>query len=329
MIHIFCVPGGGNCMTLRHLRIFVTVVENDNNLTKSAKALYTSQPAVSLAIHEMEEYYGVRLFDRLGRRLYLTEAGRQCLVYARRILSLSDDCDESMKSWNSAGVIRVGASSTIGAYLMPAIAAAFHDRRPQTRLFVKTAVSRELEKNLLVNDLDLALVEIPVHESVLRADIFMKDTLAVIAPQQYTAAEHGEASLSERGKKGGDISSMSLEELVRHPFLLREKGSGTRKIFDDALANQGYTVDPVWECGNTETILQAVAQGAGFSVVPRIAAEASLSQGKVICVDVPELELTQNFYIVRHRDKILSPGMEDFMEIVKAGFGQGGLIGRG
>ena len=90
-------------MTLRHLHIFVTVVQNDNNLTKSAKALYTSQPAVSLAIHEMEGYYGVKLFDRLGKRLYLTEAGRQCLVYARRILSLSDDMEESMKSWNRAG----------------------------------------------------------------------------------------------------------------------------------------------------------------------------------------------------------------------------------
>ena len=72
-----------------------------------------------------------------------------------------------------------------------------------------------------------------------------------------------------------------------------------------------------------------MAQGAGFSVVPRIAAEASLSQGKVICVDVPELELTQNFYIVRHRDKILSPGMEDFIETVKAGFGQDDLAGTG
>ncbi len=329
-------------MTLRHLRIFATVVENDNNLTKSAKALYTSQPAVSLAIHEMEEYYGVRLFDRLGRRLYLTEAGRQCLVYARRILSLSDDCDESMKSWNSAGMIRVGASSTIGAYLMPAIASAFHDRRPQARLFVKTAVSRELEKDLLVNDLDLALVEIPVHESALRADIFMKDTLAVIAPLQHTTAGHRGLSLPDRGKKGRSVPSlpdqgkrddniptMSLEELVRHPFLLREKGSGTRKIFDDALAKQGYTVDPVWECGNTETILQAVAQGAGFSVVPRIAAEASLFQGRVMCVNVPELELTQNFYIVRHRDKIFSPGMEDFVETVKAGFGQAEIAGMG
>ena len=81
----------------------------------------------------MEEYYGVKLFDRLGRRLYLTEAGRQCLVYARRILSLSDDCDESMKSWNSAGMIRVGASSTIGAYLMPASSGCYSNR--DKRLF--------------------------------------------------------------------------------------------------------------------------------------------------------------------------------------------------
>ena len=290
-------------MTLRHLHIFVTVVQNDNNLTKSAKALYTSQPAVSLAIHEMEGYYGVKLFDRLGKRLYLTEAGRQCLVYARRILSLSDDMEESMKSWNRAGAVRIGASSTIGAYLMPAIAGAFQRRLSEVRLFVKTSVSRDLEQDLLVNDLDLALVEIPVHEKTLQADIFMKDTLTVIAPPE------------------NENCRMSLDRLVRQPFLLREKGSGTRRIFDDALADKGYTVEPVWECGNTETLLQAVAQGAGFSVVPRIAAEEALKRGRIISILIPEMELTQNFYIVTHRDKILTPAMEEFIETVKTNCG--------
>lgn len=290
-------------MTLRHLRIFVTVVQNDNNLTKSAKALLSSQPAISLAIREMEEYYGVKLFDRLGRRLYLTEAGRQCLVYARRILSLNVDMEESMKSWNSTGEIRVGASSTIGAYLMPAIAGVFHRRLTDVRLFVKTSVSRDLEKDLLVNDLDLALVEIPVHESTLQTERFMKDTLTVIAPPEK------------------ENCPMSLDKLVRQPFLLREKGSGTRRIFDDALADKGYSVEPVWECGNTETLLQAVAQGAGFSVVPRIAAEEALSQGRVMSINVPEMELAQNFYIVTHRDKILTPAMKEFIETVKTNCG--------
>ena len=131
----------------------------------------------------------------------------------------------------------------------------------------------------------------------------MKDTLTVIAPPE------------------NENCRMSLDRLVRQPFLLREKGSGTRRIFDDALADKGYTVEPVWECGNTETLLQAVAQGAGFSVVPRIAAEEALKRGRVISILIPEMELTQNFYIVTHRDKILTPAMEEFIEIVKTNCG--------
>ena len=105
-------------MTLRHIRIFLAVCENGNNTTRAARALYLAQPAVSRAVAELEEYYGVRLFDRIGRRLYLTEAGRRMWEYAVHICGLFDDLEKGLRGWDEQGVLRVGASITIGSPVM-------------------------------------------------------------------------------------------------------------------------------------------------------------------------------------------------------------------
>ena len=146
-------------MTVRHMRIFCAVCENDCSTTKAAAQLNMSQPAVSLAVKELENYYEVRLFDRIGRRLSITSAGEIFLRYARRILALFSGVEREMRDWNRFGKLRIGASLTIGGQLLPRYVGLFKKCHPEAEIDVLVAPSSELEQKVLDNELDFALVE--------------------------------------------------------------------------------------------------------------------------------------------------------------------------
>ena len=179
-------------MTLRHMKIFLAVCGSGCSVTGAAKELFMSQPSVTIAIREIEEHYGVRLFDRIGRRLYLTPAGEQFRDYAQRILALQEDLDKSMEKNAVAGSMRIGASMTVGSRRMPEYVRRYLETRETLQtdsVRVIVAPSRELEEKLLSNELDLALVEIPVHSDALTVTKYMEDTLEIIAPAEYGGAE--------------------------------------------------------------------------------------------------------------------------------------------
>ena len=146
-------------MTVRHMRIFCAVCENDCSTTKAAAQLNMSQPAVSLAVKELEDSYEVRLFNRIGRRLSITSAGEIFLRYARRILALFSGVEREMRDWNRFGKLRIGASLTIGGQLLPRYVGLFKKCHPEAEIDVLVAPSSELEQKVLDNELDFALVE--------------------------------------------------------------------------------------------------------------------------------------------------------------------------
>lgn len=286
-------------MTIRHLRIFKTVCEYNNNMTKAAQVLFISQPAISIAISELEQYYEVRLFDRLGKRLYLTAEGEELYKYTLRILSIFDEMDQRMKDRKNAEMLRIGASPTIGTFLMPSLARAYQDHNPASELSVRVTFSRNLEQMLIANELDLALVEIPIHESLLYARPFFEDSLDIIKPYHELSND-----------------SIKISELCSHQFVLREKHSGTRTILDAELEKQNICIVPIWESTNFETLLEAVYAGIGWSVVPRMAARNALKNKKVSNVSVIGLNLSQKFYIVSHKDKIFSQALISFIDLL-------------
>ena len=162
-------------MTLRHIRIFEAVCDCGCNMTRAAESLRMTQPAVSLAVSELESYYGVRLFDRIARRLYLTEAGRAFLDYARRITLTFDDMERTVRDWEERGRVRVGASVSIGAKLMPSYAADFREKWPGTEVRVRIDRSDKLEAALAENELDFALIEGIVHNPDLVSEDYLAD----------------------------------------------------------------------------------------------------------------------------------------------------------
>ncbi|MGI5989092.1 MAG: LysR family transcriptional regulator [Lachnospiraceae bacterium] len=289
-------------MTIRSLRIFLEVTDCHNSVSEAARKLYVSQPSVSVAIRELEEEYNVKLFERLNRRLYLTEKGREFLQYARRICALADDTAAAMQD-DGTGSLRAGASVSAGSCLMPQLIKRFRELNPNVKVRVTTQPSRQLEQKLLVNDLDLAICEIPVYNSSLVSEVILSDTLCACAAPKLRK------ELPEK---------LTRRELAACPLLLREKGSGTRTILDDALARDSLFASPVWEAASWEAILEAAKQGLGVAVLPHMTAEENLSDGTLVQIPLAGRPIRQDFTLVRHKDKVVTQAMKSFMSLAES-----------
>ncbi len=288
-------------MTRRHLRIFVEVCKTLNT-TSAAARLHLSQPAVSLAIKELEQYYGVRLFDRISQRLSLTGTGETLLNYASHILTLFDDMEQNIRNADALGRLRVGSSITIGALLMPDYVKAFTDVWPQVQLKVVIDSSDVIIQKVLSNELDLALIEGVSQSPYLTVDSFMSDELAVICSPRHTLSAAG---------------IITLDELRQEKVLLREPGSGTRDLFDHVMASLGVSIEPAWESTSTTALINAAAKNLGIAVIPLRFAQTVPSKGKIALLKLADINLHRVFNIISHKNKFLTPSAKSFIDICK------------
>jgi DNA-binding transcriptional LysR family regulator len=287
-------------MNLRRVEIFAKVCEI-GGVTKAAEELSLAQPAVSQAIKEMEDYYGLPLFDRVGRRIELTETGKCALDYAKRILSLADEADETIQDKDKNGPVRVGSSVTIGTCLLPDLAKAFSLANPKAGLRVRIDDSLSLEKMVASNELDFALIEGPLSVSGLIETPFLRDDLAFV------------------GKTGGllgEKTEIPLEKVASLPLLLREKGSGTRQLFESALFAKGVAVAPVWESISTEALIEAVKENLGVSALPRRLVAKELADGSLTEYGIKGIKLERRFSLIRREGKRLSEADMAFIKLV-------------
>ncbi len=289
-------------MTLRHMIIFRAVCAAGYNSTRAAEALHMTQPAVSLAIKELEQYYGVRLFDRMGKRLQITEAGQNFLRYAIHISDLFEDMERGLRDWDAKGLLRVGASITIGSQLMPNYVRAFAEQYPETEVRVLVEQTDRLEKKLLANELDFALIEGVAHDPAIVSEAYMEDELCVVCPADGPWRE-------------GQV--MPLEAFTKQRLLLREPGSGTREVFDRAAERAGFSPSPAWEAMSTTALVNAVINGLGIAVLPRRMVLSARARGLVTTVRVAELDLKRSFFIIHHRDKFLTASAKAFMALCR------------
>lgn len=289
-------------MTIRHIIIFRTVCENGYNFTKAAEALHMTQPAVSLAMKELEQYYGVHLFDRIGRRLQITDVGKHFLQYSIHISDLFSDMETGLRDWDSKGILRIGASITIGSQFLPSYVKAFSEVCPGIDVRVTIEQSERLEQKILANELDFALIEGVVHDSRIVSEAYMEDRLSVICA-------------ADQGWTQGQI--ISVEDFQKQRFLLREKGSGTREVFDRVTAQAGIHIVPVWEAMSTTALVNATINGLGISVLPHRMILSAWRQGLIYTVQVEGLSFSRNFHIIRHKDKFLTASAERFIALCR------------
>ncbi len=286
-------------MTLRHIRIFETVCSCGCNTTRAAEKLHMTQPAVSLAIAELETYYGVKLFDRISRRLYLSEAGKRFLAGAEDILLSFDDMEKSIRAWNHGGLLRVGGSVSIGAALMPRLVKRFSEGSPDTQLRVRIDRSDRLQEAVLQNTLDFALIEGIVHDENLTEEDFLEDSLAVLVSK--------DAPLPP---------IVTVEEFCRHPLLVREIGSGTREVFASTLSAAGIAPpEPMWESLSTAALLHAAEEGLGVAVVPKRMTDGHPGLREIT---IDGIRFRRKYKIVYHKHKYLTNAARAFIALCRA-----------
>lgn len=287
-------------MTLRHMRIFVSVFQK-NSITKAAQELHLAQPSVSLAVRELEDYYGIRLFDRIGRHIAPTECGKEFYRYAVHIASLFNEMEKKMRNWDTFGTLRIGASITIGTHILPVLIHRYQDQFPDLMIEAKVSKSASIEDEIIHNGIDLGLIETQPSHPDLRAVPFMTDSMCAI-----TAPDHPLAS----------VKSISLAELSRFPFLMREKGSAGRKLLDAAFSLQQMTVSPRWESTSTQALVKAVAEGLGVSVLPYLIVKKDIEEGTVRQIPLNQ-PIRRNLNVIYHKSKFLTDNMKSFIELCK------------
>ena len=287
-------------MTLRHMKIFVAVYQN-NSITKAAEQLHIVQPSVSLAIKELENYYGICLFDRIGRRIYPTASGANFYDYALHIVSLFDEMEQGIRDWDVLGSVRVGASVTIGNLLLPQIVREFGRLYPDIRISVTISNAETIEQSVMDNLVDFALTEGETSIPQLWQESILKDRFCVIA--------HPSHPLS-------GMEKAELEDLLPYPLLLREAGSASRAMVDSLFLSRNHSVTPAWESTSTQALVRGVMNNLGIAIIPYYLAHQEITQGLVVEIPV-KLELYRYFSIICHRNKYLSRSARAFLDLCR------------
>lgn len=289
-------------MTIRHLKIFIAVVEN-KSITKAARELHLAQPSVTLAIQEIEQYYGILLFDRIGKRLYITDSGNQFYDYASHIISLFDEMEKKFKDGDILKELHIGASITIGNFYLPELINRYKEKHPDITIHAIIQNTESIEESLIQNSIDFALIEGgTVKDARLKQIPFMEDQLLLVCGKTH--------ELSEK-------ESITLHELAHCDFILREKGSSTRESLEKLLTDNHLTITPIWESVSTQAIIRAVEAGLGVSVVPSSLAKREIRKKRLHVIEIENNSLSRHFSILYHRNKYLSQSAKDFIELCK------------
>jgi len=288
-------------VTLRHFKIFVTVCDT-MNMTEAAKLLFMSQSAVSQAVSELEEYYDVRLFERLSRKLYITAAGEKLLSYARHMLRMNEEIENDMKSMRKNGLIRLGTSVTVGATVLPLLVCNYEQKHPSTVVEVFEDNTEQIEKRILNDKTDIGLLEGEITSSDIISMPFIDDELVLICGKKHRFAQ---------------LSAVDPRELEKENFIIREKGSGTRRTFESVMGARNLSWKAAWTCNNSDTIKAAVIEGLGISVISRRAVINEVKNGDVFIIPIEDVHFDRNFKIAYHKNKYLTEPMKSFIELCK------------
>lgn len=294
----------GYAMNRNHLALF-QVVAQSGSISRGAEMARISQPAVSKQIAELEDALGVRLLERLPRGCRLTEAGTILADYAQRWLSLETEAARAIEEYRGMkrGRLALGASLTIGGYLLPGVIAEFHRKFPEIELQIEMANTEHIQQLLLDGPIELGLTEGPLESEELESTVFFKDELVAIAPAGHPLLKKG---------------NVTVREICREPFILREEGSGTRAVVERALRRHGHKIKPLLSLASPEAIKNAVAAGLGIAIVSRLIVALELQAGSLGIIPLKDLTIQRPLHLQRIRGRSQSPALVKFLEVLKA-----------
>jgi DNA-binding transcriptional LysR family regulator len=292
-------------MDMRQLEVLVHVLEM-RSFSRAAEALGLTQSTVSEHMRLLEEATGTRLFDRLGRETVPTRAGELLYGYARRILDIRSEARQAIEQFlgRVSGVLKVGASTIPGEYVLPPLIGRYREKHPQVTIALRIGDSRGIIEAVVAGQVELGVVGArPEHRSV-DAIVLMPDELVVAVPPNHAWFGRRE---------------VTLDELKPEPLIVREGGSGSREALETALGEVGPGLSGlrvIAELGSTSAVKQAVKAGVGISIISKRAVEEDCEHGFLGCVRIKDLRVTRHFYIVTHAHRSRSPLCQTFLDFL-------------
>lgn len=290
-------------MNFRKLKIFYETAIH-LNMTKVAKEMYISQPSISQSINELEIELGAKLFDRIGKKLFLTHEGEVFLNYTRRILNLYDEGVKTIREFNvnGKGKIVIGASTTIGIYILPEIIKEFSSKYKDIEISLIIENTKNIEKLILENKVDFAYVEGDIHSEEIIREVVWKDELVFICGDKNDL----------RNYKNVEGKVLENEKLI-----MREDGSGTREHTELFLKKNKIKFTTFLELGNTEAIKKTVEANLGVGCLSYRVVEDKVKSGELFIFRLLEGSIERDLYLISHNDKFISNNMKTFIEYTR------------
>jgi LysR family transcriptional regulator, low CO2-responsive transcriptional regulator len=284
-------------VTLRQLKVFEAVASH-LSFSRAAEVMHLTQPAVSMQVQALTELAGVPLFEQLGKKIYLTDAGDELLRYARRIAQQLREADEALAAIRGVkgGRLKLGVVST-AKYFAPRLLAMFCSLHPELELRLGIHNREIIVQQLVDNQIDLAIMGRPPNNVATRAEPFADHPLVMIS-----APEH---ALCRRGR-------VDAADVLEQTFLIREQGSGTRTAMEGYFAETGIEPRATLEMSSNETIKQAVMANMGIAFISEHTVGLELSVGRIERLRLPGLPIMRQWYVVQLQDKRLSPAADAF-----------------
>ncbi|MDR0578568.1 MAG: LysR family transcriptional regulator [Candidatus Accumulibacter sp.] len=288
-------------ITIRQLQIF-SAAATHLSFARAAEELHLTHAAISLQIKQLEEVSDSALFDRIGKRVYLTDAGEVLSDYARQILRLIKDADESLMALKGlkGGRVSIAVTST-AEYFAPGLLAAFRKKHPDVRVRLLVDNREEVARLLEANEVDMAVMGRPPANMDAEAVNFAPHPFVIVC-----GAEHPLA-----GRRG-----LTVGDIVAEPMIVREAGSGTRSAMEEFFRLRAIEPNIVMEMGSNEAIKQAVVAGLGISFLSRHTLGLELSTGHLIVLQVEGASVMRRWFMVRHKEKRLTPALAAFWDFV-------------
>lgn len=298
-----------NRMEIRNIVTFLKVA-GTQNFSKAADQLGYSQSAITVQIQQLERELNVQLFERIGKRVYLTEKGQEFVPYANEIMNAVEQAMEFPGEQNAVkGKLRIGGVESVCTALLPDLILRMHQLYPDIEVVIRSGTTNELVEMAKTNELDL---------------VFTFDK-KIYNPEWVCIAEKTEKVCFVTGRLQGrkelpEQEYIGIEHLVEEPFILTEMGAAYQYELEQLLAERELRIDPILEIGNTETIIQLVKKGMGVSFLPKFTVEKEFKKGKIkqIQTDLPEVRM--HCQLLYHKNKHLTPQMKVLIGLVQESF---------
>lgn len=293
-------------LSFHQLHIFYTVAEK-GSFSAAAQSLHMSQPAVTMQVQALEEHFGTKLLHRSTKKVKLTEAGRTLQPYAKQSIQLFKDTDAAMSAFTDkiSDRLHMGASLTIGEYMLPRILGPFAREYPNIHVSMNVMNTAQIVEELLHHQLTFGLVEASVHHPDMQSEAVLEDELMLILPDGHPLLKHEE---------------VPLEEAMTFPFVLREQGSGTRQVMEEALerfSSVSQRMNIRMELGSTGAVKSAVESGLGLSILSPTSVKHEVKLGVLHTRRIAKIRFKRQFYFIFLRSTMLPISALTFMRFLR------------